>query len=122
MRISISLVSFALAIAFVAGGAAAHAQSSGAQASAATADGPGARTPQQRKAADRKLMRRVSAALGRVRGLNATRILVRARNGNVTLAGSVSDTTQSALAAAVTESVDGVGSVTNQLRIDDQPL
>jgi len=76
----------------------------------------------QRKAADRKLMRRVSAALARTPGLNATRVLVRARDGIVTLAGSVADTGQSTLAADAARRVDGVVSVVNQLRIDSQPL
>ncbi|MCA8253079.1 BON domain-containing protein [Burkholderia sp. AU31624] len=76
----------------------------------------------QRKAADRKLMRRVSAALARTQGLNATRVLVRVRDGVVTLAGSVSDTGQVALAAEAARGVDGVVSVVNLLRIDSQPL
>ncbi|KVQ28122.1 BON domain-containing protein [Burkholderia cepacia] len=74
----------------------------------------------QRKAADRKLKRRVSTALARTKNLNATRILVRVRDGGVTLAGSVTDTTQVNLAAAVARRVDGVMSVSNQLRIDGQ--
>ncbi|MBR8036795.1 BON domain-containing protein [Burkholderia cenocepacia] len=76
--------------------------------------------PAQRKAADRKLKRRVSTALARAKNLNATRILVRVRDGGVTLAGSVTDTTQVNLAAAVARRVDGVTSVSNQLRIDGQ--
>ncbi len=76
--------------------------------------------PAQRKAADRKLKRRVSTALARTKNLNATRILVRVRDGGVTLAGSVTDTTQMNLAAAVARRVDGVTSVSNQLRIDGQ--
>lgn len=76
--------------------------------------------PAQRKAADRKLKRRVSTALARTKNLNATRILVRVRDGGVTLAGSVTDTTQVNLAAAVARRVDGVTSVSNQLRIDGQ--
>ncbi|AQQ38028.1 MULTISPECIES: BON domain-containing protein [Burkholderia] len=76
--------------------------------------------PAQRKAADRKLKRRVSTALARTKNLNATRILVRVRDGGVTLAGSVTDTTQVNLAAVVARRVDGVTSVSNQLRIDGQ--
>ncbi|EKS9799095.1 MULTISPECIES: BON domain-containing protein [Burkholderia] len=83
---------------------------------------PAASVVKQRKAADRKLMRRVSAALARTQGLNATRVLVRVRDGVVTLAGSVSDTGQAALAAEAARGVDGVVSVVNQLRIDSQPL
>ncbi|MBR8405223.1 BON domain-containing protein [Burkholderia cenocepacia] len=76
--------------------------------------------PAQRKAADRKLKRRVSTALARTENLNATRILVRVRDGGVTLAGSVTDTAQVNLAVAVARRVDGVTSVSNQLRIDGQ--
>ncbi|WP_269508404.1 BON domain-containing protein [Burkholderia sp. IMCC1007] len=76
--------------------------------------------PAQRRAADRALKRRVSTALARTKNLNATRILVRVRDGGVTLAGSVTDTTQGNLAVAVTRRIDGVTSVANQLRIDGQ--
>ncbi|AIO44777.1 BON domain protein [Burkholderia cepacia] len=76
--------------------------------------------PAQRKAADRKVKRRVSTALARTKNLNATRILVRVRDGGVTLAGSVTDTAQVNLAVAVARRVDGVTSVSNQLRIDGQ--
>lgn len=77
-------------------------------------------SPSQRKAADRKLKRRVSTALARAKNMNVTRILVRVRDGNVTLAGSVTDTSQTNLAASVARRVDGVVSVSNQLRIDGQ--
>ncbi|MET3619265.1 BON domain-containing protein [Burkholderia ambifaria] len=76
--------------------------------------------PAQRKAADRKLKRRVSTALARTKNLNVTRILVRARDGVVTLSGSVMDTNQANLAAEVARRVDGVASVSNLLRIDGQ--
>ncbi|WP_175673685.1 BON domain-containing protein [Burkholderia ambifaria] len=77
-------------------------------------------SPAQRKAADRKLKRRVSTALARTKNLNVTRILVRVRDGGVTLSGSVTDTNQANLAAAVARRVDGVASVSNLLRIDGQ--
>ncbi|MDR0245031.1 MAG: BON domain-containing protein [Burkholderia sp.] len=77
-------------------------------------------SPSQRKAADRKLKRRVSTALARTKNLNVARILVRVRDGGVTLSGSVTDTTQANLAATVARGVDGVTSVSNQLRIDGQ--
>ncbi|AOJ41256.1 transporter [Burkholderia lata] len=77
-------------------------------------------SPAQRKAADRKLKRRVSTALARTKNLNVTRILVRVRDGSVTLSGSVTDTNQVTLAAAVARRVDGVVSVSNLLRIDGQ--
>ncbi|WP_412527411.1 BON domain-containing protein [Burkholderia lata] len=77
-------------------------------------------SPAQRKVADRKLKRRVSTALARTRNLNVTRILVRVRDGSVTLSGSVTDTNQVNLAAEVARRVDGVASVSNLLRIDGQ--
>ncbi|WP_419687799.1 BON domain-containing protein [Burkholderia theae] len=108
---------------------AAHAQSDAASAAApssapvlesAQAPAPTSLSPAQRKAADRKLQRRVGTALARTKNLNATRILVRVRDGNVTLAGSVTDTNQVNLAAAAARRVDGVASVSNLLRIDGQ--
>lgn len=108
---------------------AAHAQSDAASAAApssasmqesAQAPASASLSPAQRKAADRKLQRRVGTALARTKNLNATRILVRVRDGNVTLAGSVTDTNQVNLAAAAARRVDGVASVTNLLRIDGQ--
>ncbi|HEF5872980.1 TPA: BON domain-containing protein [Burkholderia cenocepacia] len=114
---------------------AAHAQSDAASVAAASSSIPAAQEaaqapaaspasagvpPAQRNAADRKLKRRVSTALARTKNLNATRILVRVRDGGVTLAGSVTDTGQVNLAAAVARRVDGVTSVSNQLRIDGQ--
>lgn len=77
-------------------------------------------SPPQRKAADRKLKRRVSTALARTKNLNVARILVRVRDGSVTLSGSVTDTTQVNFAATVARGVDGVTSVSNLLRIDGQ--
>ncbi|MBZ5789681.1 BON domain-containing protein [Burkholderia contaminans] len=91
------------------------------QASAAVSGGasmapPPASMDNARRAADRRLTRRVSAALARTRGLNATRIVVRARSGVVTLRGGVSDGQQAAMAVEAARQVDGVTQVTNQLR------
>jgi osmotically-inducible protein OsmY len=69
------------------------------------------------KAADRKLAHRISTALGRTRGLNAARILVRARDGHVTLSGSVTDNGQIALATDAARQVDGVKTVENLVRV-----
>ncbi|WP_323123532.1 BON domain-containing protein [Burkholderia alba] len=129
MRTSSRLVTVLLTAAFWTG--AAYAQGDAASAAdswpapvqeSAQASAPASLSATQRKAADRELKRRVSSALGRTRGLNATRILVRARDGNVTLAGSVMDTSQANLAVTVARHVDGVVSVSNLLRIDSQPL
>ncbi|WDD93497.1 BON domain-containing protein [Burkholderia sp. FERM BP-3421] len=111
--------------------AVAHAQADAASAAASMsadaptssqASAPDSLSAAQRKEADRKLQRRVGAALARTRELNATRILVRARDGQVTLTGSVMETSQASLAAAVARRVAGVASVSNQLRIDGPAL
>ncbi|VWC79225.1 transporter [Burkholderia lata] len=81
---------------------------------------PRAATDPARRADDRRLTRRVSAALAHTRGLNATRIVVRARSGIVTLRGGVSDGQQAAMAVEAARQVDGVTQVTNQLRLGEQ--
>ncbi|WP_244108412.1 BON domain-containing protein [Burkholderia anthina] len=73
-----------------------------------------------RRADDRRLRRRVSAALARTRGLNATRIVVRVHGGVVTLRGGVSDDGQVAMAVDAARQVDGVTQVVNQLRLGEQ--
>lgn len=72
------------------------------------------------KAADRKLVRRISAVLSRIKGLDSTRILVRSRDGNVTLFGSVTESSQVTLAGNAAQGVNGVKSVRNFIRIVDQ--
>lgn len=91
---------------------------SAAQASSASA----ATSAKAAKSADRKLAHQVSTALGRTRGLNATRIIVRARDGSVTLSGSVPDTGQISLAVDAAQQVEGVKAVKNVLRISEQPM
>ncbi|KAF1036477.1 BON domain-containing protein [Burkholderia sp. Ac-20384] len=87
---------------------------------ASTTVASGAPADKVRRADDRRLTRRVSAALARTRGLNATRIVVRARSGVVTLRGGVSDGQQAAMAVEAARQVDGVTQVTNQLRLGEQ--
>ena len=74
------------------------------------------------KAADRKLAHRVATALERTRGLNAARILVKVRDGHVTLNGSVTDNEQVSLATDTARHVDGVRSVANFVRISGPSL
>ncbi|MDE1004230.1 MAG: BON domain-containing protein [Paraburkholderia fungorum] len=69
------------------------------------------------KAADRKLAHRVATALERTRGLNAARILVKARDGHVTLNGSVTDNEQVLLATDAARKVDGVKTVESFVRV-----
>ncbi|OXJ11039.1 MULTISPECIES: BON domain-containing protein [Burkholderia] len=87
---------------------------------ASTTVASGVSADNARRAEDRRLTRRVSAALARTRGLNATRIMVRVRSGVVTLRGGVSDGQQAAMAVEAARQVDGVTQVTNQLRLGEQ--
>ncbi|MFM0731766.1 BON domain-containing protein [Paraburkholderia sediminicola] len=74
------------------------------------------------KAADRKLAHRVATALERTRGLNPARILVKVRDGHVTLNGSVTDNEQISLAADAARQVEGVKSVENFVRVSGPSL
>ncbi|WP_185736041.1 BON domain-containing protein [Burkholderia cepacia] len=69
------------------------------------------------RAANRKLVRAVSEALARAKGLDSTRMLVRAKEGDVTLLGSVPDTGQIQIAIDVAQKVDGVKSVRNEIHV-----
>ncbi|SMG00641.1 BON domain-containing protein [Burkholderia singularis] len=79
-------------------------------------------TRKQHQAEDRRLKRRVSAALARVRGLNSTRLIVRAHDGDVTLLGTTTDTSQIELAVQAAQRVDGVKRVQNAIRIGEPGL
>lgn len=74
------------------------------------------------RAADRKLVRKVSQALARAKRLNSTRLLVRARSGDITLLGSVTDAGQIPIAVDTAQRVDGVKSVTDEIRVAEQGL
>ncbi|WP_244130167.1 BON domain-containing protein [Burkholderia sp. BCC0044] len=76
---------------------------------------------QARKTADRLLRKRIQAALARAKGLNASRIIVRVRDGEATLQGSVTDSQQADLAVDTARRASG-GAVRNQLRINGQLL
>ncbi|MFT4068192.1 BON domain-containing protein [Paraburkholderia sp.] len=67
------------------------------------------------KAADRTLQRNVRRALARTKGLNIANLTVRARDGWVTLEGSVPEQSQSDLAAQVAGGMVGVKSLKNAL-------
>lgn len=74
------------------------------------------------KAADRKLVHRISAILARTKGLDSTRILVRSRDGSVTLSGSVTDSSQIALAVNTAQSVPGTKAVRCLIRVIEQGM
>ncbi|MBP0590595.1 BON domain-containing protein [Paraburkholderia sp. LEh10] len=67
--------------------------------------------------ADKKLARDVRKALSKAPNFNVSNVFVRARNGAVTLSGSVVDGSQIAQATEVTKGVDGVTSVSNKLTL-----
>jgi hyperosmotically inducible periplasmic protein len=77
-------------------------------------------TPQSTKAgraADRALSRRVRTALVTAKVVDTPTISVRAKNGSVTLEGSVRDQSQIERAGEVARTVSGVNSVDNALTI-----
>jgi osmotically-inducible protein OsmY len=93
-----------------------------AQISATVADPPSAsRTAsiaeKSSKAENRRLQKAVVRRLSQTRGLSASNILVVARNGVVTLGGSVPASDQFDLAVAATKGVDGVSEVKNDLTV-----
>ncbi|WP_395065393.1 BON domain-containing protein [Paraburkholderia silvatlantica] len=69
------------------------------------------------KAANRALAKSVRRALGRVKGLDPTRIYVRASNGLVTLSGNLRTQAQIDLAGRTASAVQGVASVNNRIVI-----
>ncbi|WP_206003242.1 BON domain-containing protein, partial [Paraburkholderia polaris] len=73
------------------------------------------------KAMDRALAKRVRRALAKTSGMVLTNISVRARDGAVTLVGSVPSAALVGQAAQVAGSVDGVSSVTNRLSVRIDP-
>ncbi|CAB3803774.1 hypothetical protein LMG28614_05885 [Paraburkholderia ultramafica] len=90
----------------------AYAQSSEAEAPAAAAP-----TAKQTKAENRALQRKVRSTLSKTKGVSVANITVRARGGDVTLAGSVPEQSQIDLATQATQGVPGVKSVKNALTI-----
>ncbi|MFM0075430.1 BON domain-containing protein [Paraburkholderia sediminicola] len=94
----------------------AYAQSSDAAAPAAPA-ASSAPSAKSAKAANRALGRKVRSALSKTKGLSVTNITVRARDGAVTLAGTVPEQPQVDLATQAAQAVPGVTSVKNALSI-----
>ncbi|WP_419687840.1 BON domain-containing protein [Burkholderia theae] len=72
------------------------------------------------KAAARALTKRVARVLSRTRGLDSSRVLVRVRDGIVTLSGVVPDSGQATLAVSAAQQVPGVRAVRNRLRVNTQ--
>ncbi|KVH57791.1 transporter [Burkholderia sp. MSMB1072] len=89
----------------------------GSDAGVAGAAAPNRDTSRARRKSNRLLVKRVAAVLARTRGLDSSRILIRAADGTVTLSGTVPDSVQIPLAVNVARQVAGVTAVRNQLRI-----
>ncbi|MBN3802272.1 BON domain-containing protein [Paraburkholderia sp. Ac-20336] len=97
----------------------AYAQNNDAAASAAApaAAAASAPTAKQTRQANRAMQRKIRAALAHTKGLTVSNITVRARGGDITLAGSVPEAAQVDLATTAAKSVAGVTSVRNALTI-----
>jgi osmotically-inducible protein OsmY len=72
----------------------------------------------QARAANRALAKSVRQALNHTKGLVSSSINVNAKSGAVTLAGTVPDQAQIALAETTAKAVSGVTSVKNNLTLD----
>ena len=76
----------------------------------------GAAAPTARQA-DRALRRKVYAAIGKHKEISAGDISVRAKDGAVTLSGTVTDADQIGKVEGIAKGVPGVTSVTNKLTV-----
>src|SRR5579859_745787 len=107
---------------FVAASATAWSQTGDAASAPASAQGAsvmaasGAVAPAGRKA-DRALRRRIYAAIGKDKEISAGDISVIAKDGAVTLNGTVTEAAQIGNVEAITRRVSGVMSVTNKLTV-----
>ena len=84
---------------------------------ASTLEASGATAPATGKKADRALRRRVYAAIGKHKEIAAGSISVTAKDGAVTLNGSVPDANQIPKVAEIAKGVPGVISVANKLTV-----
>ncbi|WP_322061417.1 BON domain-containing protein [Paraburkholderia sp. J63] len=106
-----ALLGGACAGAWAQGGEASPGESSGAMAA------PAASTPKEVRKANRALSRKVYAALAKHKEIDAGSISIVARNGAVTLNGTVTEASQIDTVAEVARAVPGVKSVTNRLSV-----
>ncbi|MFM0503193.1 BON domain-containing protein [Paraburkholderia caffeinilytica] len=81
----------------------------------AASDAPG--DARALKRADRTLAKSVERTLAKARGLDASRVFVRAKSGTVTLEGSVPSGEQIPRVVRVVDGVAGVHSVVNRLAV-----
>lgn len=90
--------------------------SSGASGTSATVDASSAAPVPGRKA-DRALRKKIYAAIGKHKEISAGNISVVAKDGAVTLNGTVADASQISQVADIAKGVTGVMSVTNKLTV-----
>lgn len=83
-------------------------------ASADTGSAPSAKSV---RAANRKLARNVRTAMAKAKGIDMTHLLIYAKGGVVTLAGSVPKSNQVDRAGEIAKSVTGVSSIDNRLSV-----
>ena len=91
-----------------------YAQASDVDASASVSSSDARGAKQQ---ANRALQKSVRRALARQKGLSVANVLVRARDGVVTLQGTVPDRSQIDLATRVAQGVSGVRAVNNAMTV-----
>ena len=118
-KITVAGLTIAALVALVSTSASAQPQgaaSAQAGALASTMPAPASAAPTG-KQADRALRRKVYAAIGKEKAIDAGNISVRAKNGAVTLTGTVSDTAQVGKVEEIAKGVPGVTSVTNKLTV-----
>ncbi len=78
---------------------------------------PAAPTANEQRKANRALSRKVYAALAQHKEIDAGNISVVARDGTLTLSGTVQEARQIDAVAAIAQSVPGVRAVTNRLAV-----
>ncbi|CAG9270105.1 BON domain-containing protein [Paraburkholderia caribensis] len=117
------VVKLAVAALFVAASMNAWSQSGQPASAAASVPGASAMTassaaaPATGRKADRALRRKVYAAIGKQKDISAGNISVTAKDGAITLNGSVTDASQVDKVAEIAKGVPGVTSVTNKLTV-----
>ena len=92
-------------------------ETAGASAAPAAPAAPAASTAKEVRKANRALSRKVYAALAKHKEIEAGSISIVARDGAVTLNGTVTDASQIDTVAAIAKTVPGVKSVTNRLSV-----
>jgi hyperosmotically inducible periplasmic protein len=121
LRVGVGVFVVAVSVnAWAQSGAVSSVPASASAASAMVASGAAA--PETGRKANRTLRRRVYAAISQHREISAGNISVVARDGAVTLNGTVTDQAQIGTVAEITKGVPGVTSVSNRLSVQRRPF